>query len=71
MVNTFWLNNPNILFEQFTELWPRDGMTFAQKLNAISRCVFIMKCLGYLWMRNIKIVVSGLVNLIVIVFLIL
>jgi hypothetical protein len=67
MVNTFWLNNPNILFEQFTELWPKDGMTFAQKLNAISRCVFIMTCLGYLWMRNIKIVVSGLVTLIVIV----
>jgi len=67
MSNTFWFNDPSILFQSVTDIWPREHMSFDQKLNAISRCIVVLTCLGYLWTKNIKIVVSGLVTLIVIV----
>ena len=74
MTTSFWLYNPNILFksEQISNIWPSLEMSFAEKLNAISRLVILFTLLGYLITKNFKIVLSGLVTLgtIILLFLI-
>ena len=47
--NTFWLNNPVILFDKnaITELWPLESMTREQKINAITRLVIILTLIGF------------------------
>jgi hypothetical protein len=74
MTTSFWLYNPNILFksEQISNIWPTPEMSFAEKLNAISRLVILFTLLGYLITKNFKIVLSGLVTLgtIILLFLI-
>jgi hypothetical protein len=74
MTTSFWLYNPNILFksDEISNIWPANNMSFADKLNAISRLVIILTFLGYLITKNIKILLSGLVTLgsIILLFLI-
>jgi hypothetical protein len=69
MTNTFWLNDPTILFnkEFITELWPVEKMSLASKLNAITRTVIILGILGYLVTRSLKIPISAVVTLIILV----
>jgi hypothetical protein len=71
MNTTFWLNNPTILFksEYIKELYPINGMTSEQKLNAITRLIILLTILGYLVTQRIKIVITGVVTLGVIVIL--
>ena len=61
----FWLNNPAILFNknEIGQLWISNNMSFAAKLNAISRTVLILTVLGYLITQNIKVVFSGILTL--------
>jgi hypothetical protein len=66
MTEHFWLNDPSILFENITNLWPLPKMDFEEKLNAISRLVILLSSLGFLFMKNYKIIISGLVTLVVI-----
>jgi len=65
MNNSFWLENPNILFksDQLSNIWPMTDMTFENKLNAITRLVIILIILGYLFTKNNKVVLSGLLSL--------
>ena len=74
MTTSFWLYNPNILFksQEISNIWPTNNMSFAEKLNAISRLVIVFTLLGYLMTKNFKIVLSGLVTLgtIILLFLI-
>ena len=65
MTTPFWLYNPNILFKsgEISNIWPTNNMSFAEKLNAISRLVIILTLLGYLITKNIKILLSGFVTL--------
>lgn len=71
MNTTFWLNNPTILFksEYIKELYPINGMTSEQKLNAITRLIILLTFLGYLITQRFKIVITGVVTLGVIVIL--
>lgn len=71
MNTTFWLNNPTILFksEYIKELYPINGMTSEQKLNAITRLIILLTILGYLITQRFKIVITGAVTLGVIVIL--
>jgi len=71
MNTTFWLNNPTILFksEYIKELYPINGMTSEQKLNAITRLIILLTILGYLVTQRVKIVITGVVTLGVIVIL--
>jgi hypothetical protein len=74
MTTSFWLYNPNILFksDEISNIWPTANMSFAEKLNAISRLVIILTLLGYILSKNIKILLSGLATLgsIIILYLI-
>lgn len=71
MTNTFWLNDPTILFnkEYITELWPTKKMTMAAKLNAITRIVLLLSILGYFITRSFKIPISAIVTLTVLVII--
>ena len=71
MTNSFWLNDPTILFNKdyITELWPTEKMTLASKLNAITRVVVILSILGYLITHSVKIPISALITLVVLVII--
>ena len=71
MVSSFWLDNPSILFnkKKIMEVWPQSKYSMASKLNAITRLVIILTLLGYLFTRNMKILVTGLITVVVIVIL--
>ena len=68
MTTPFWSNEPTILFnkEQILQLWPTQHMTFEAKLNAISRIVIIMTILGFLFTRNINLLIIGMLTLAII-----
>ena len=70
ITNTFWLNNPLILFDKsvITELWPIESMTREQKINAITRLVILLTLIGFLFLNDIKILITGITAIIILVF---
>ena len=71
MNSQFWLYNPSILLkkEKMFELWPKNDVSLAEKLNAVSRSIIVLTTLGYFSTRSLNIVVSGIITLIIIVAL--
>jgi hypothetical protein len=67
----FWINDPSILLNKndLGEIWPTSSMYYEQKLNAITRLIFIITLLGYLITFSTKILISGIITIGVIVFL--
>ena len=65
MTTPFWSNDPTILFnkESLLEIWPKQHMTFESKLNAISRLVIIMTILGFIFTRNVNLIIIGTLTL--------
>jgi len=65
MATPFWTNDPSILFNKdyIFELWPLTNMNYERKLNAISRLIFFVTILGYIFTRSIRILVIGIVTL--------
>jgi len=53
----FWTQNPNILFDPvyIWEFFPSDGMTFEQKLNAITRMVLVLTIISFLYTQKTRI----------------
>jgi hypothetical protein len=68
MTTPFWFNDPIILFnkESILEIWPTQQMSFEAKLNAISRIVIFMSLLGFIFTRNFKLIIIGIVTLAII-----
>ena len=68
MTTPFWFNDPIILFnkESILEIWPTQQMSFETKLNAISRIVIFMSLLGFIFTRNFKLIIIGIVTLAII-----
>ena len=71
MVSVFWLDNPSILFnkKKIMELWPQSEYSLESKLNAITRLVILLTILGYLFTRNMKILITGIITIGVVVIL--
>jgi len=67
----FWINDPSILLNKnhIGEIWPTSSMYYEQKLNSITRLVLIITLLGYLITFSTKILISGIITIVVIVFL--
>lgn len=67
----FWINDPTILLNKkyLGEIWPIQTMIYEQKLNAITRLVFIATILGYLVTFSSKIIISGIITIVIILFL--
>lgn len=70
-INTFWISEPTILFNSnyIFELFPKEYMSREQKLNAITRLVFILTILGYLITQNIKMMITGIITIGIIILL--
>ena len=68
--STFWLNDPFILFDKnvITELWPIESMTREQKINSITRLVILLTLIGFLFLNDTKILITGITALIILVF---
>lgn len=71
MSSPFWLNDPSILInkDSMLELWPKDKMSYNQKLNAISRIVILLTFIGSIIFRSIKMFITGIITLGILVFL--
>jgi len=63
-----WTNDPTILLNNnfLSELWPTPGMSYEQKINAITRLIILVTILGYFFTRSNKILVIGVITLIII-----
>jgi hypothetical protein len=61
----FFTENPNVLFQQqyIFEFFPVDGMTYEQKLNAISRTVILLTLISFVFTQNIRTLLVGAVTL--------
>jgi hypothetical protein len=70
VVNTLWLTNPIILVDKnaITQLWPMENMTREQKINAITRLVILLTLMGFLFLNNIKILITGIIALLILLF---
>jgi hypothetical protein len=68
MSQSFWSNDPTILFNKdyVFELWPTATMCYEQKLNAITRLILLITLLGYIATMSPRILLTGFVTLAVI-----
>ena len=64
-----WFNDPSILFkkEQLNQIWPKEGMSRNEKINAITRLVIILTILGYLITQSLNFFITGSITLGVII----
>lgn len=68
MTTPFWSNQPTILFnkEYMLQVWPTQQMTFESKLNAISRLIILLTILGFIFTRNINLLIICAITLAII-----
>jgi hypothetical protein len=61
----FWGENPNVLFQQpYTfEFFPAPGMTYEQKLNAITRAVIAFAMLSFIVTKSVRTLLFTIVTL--------
>lgn len=67
----FWVTNPNVLLDSryITEWFPTEGMSYNQKLNAISRLVILLTVISFVFLRTTRLLWIGGLCLIVIFLL--
>ena len=67
----FWSENPNILLkkEYVFEFFPTDEMSYSQKLNAITRTIFLLALISYIYTQQSRILVIGVITIAAIYFL--
>jgi hypothetical protein len=60
----FWTEDPNILLQQkyIFEFFPVDAMVYNQKLNAVTRTIIVLTILGFIFSRNLRILIIGLIT---------
>jgi len=68
MTTIFWSNDPTVLFhkESILQLWPTQQMTFECKMNAISRLVVLLTLLGFIFTRNMSLLIVCVITLAII-----
>jgi hypothetical protein len=68
MTTPFWSNEPTILFNKkdILQIWPTENMSFETKLNAITRVVILLSLLGFLFTRNINLLIIGTITIAII-----
>jgi hypothetical protein len=67
----FWAKDPNILLNQkyVFEFFPVEGMTFSQKLNAITRLVIVMTTFSFLYTQSTRLIAIGAMSILAIFLL--
>ena len=68
MSTPIWLSDPTILLkhDKLKEIWPNEKMTSEEKINAITRLIIILTCLGSFVTLSYKIFYIGLMTLAII-----
>ena len=68
MTNTFWSNEPSILFnkDEIIKIYPTTNMSLDEQLNAISRMVILLCILGFLFTMNINYLLIGIITMAII-----
>ena len=61
----FWIDNPNVLFHNkyITEFFPVEGMTYEQKLNAITRTIILLSIIGLIMNQSLRTLIISLITL--------
>lgn len=61
----FWAEDPNIIFNQMFifEFFPTENMTYNEKLNAISRLIFILTIVGFIFSQSIRLLAVSFITL--------
>lgn len=64
----FWINKPIILLDkkQRFQIWPTNKMTFEEKLNAITRLVFIMTVILFIITKKTSVIIAAIITDIII-----
>ena len=59
MTITFWSNDPLILFNKdyIFEIMPKQGMSYEQKMNSITRLIIYLTFLGYIFTTSKKLII--------------
>jgi hypothetical protein len=67
----FWIENPNIIFNQqyFFEFFPTEDMTYSQKLNAVSRMVIYLTFFIFIFTKSFRLLIVSAITLFSIYFL--
>ena len=65
-----FVNEPSILIQDITEIFPKDEMTYDQKINAITRLVILLSSLGFIFTMKPRFLIVGLVTLFLIIALV-
>lgn len=65
MTIPFWSNDPTILLnkDHLFEIWPSNGMSLEEKLNAMSRLILFLTVIGYIATMSKRILMLGLLVL--------
>jgi len=60
----FWGENPNILLDGrfIFEFFPIETMSYNQKMNSVTRTIILLTILGFIFARNIRILLIGLIT---------
>ena len=60
----FWIDNPNVLFHNkyITEFFPVEGMTYEQKLNAITRTIILLSIIGLIMNQSLRTLIISLIT---------
>jgi hypothetical protein len=68
---TIWYENPALLFSSnsITELYPKENMSQEQKINAITRVILLLTVLGFVFLNNTNILISGIIAIGILIFL--
>jgi hypothetical protein len=65
-----FVNEPSILIQDITEIFPKDEMTYDQKINAIARFVILLSSLGFIFTMKHRFLIVGLITLALIIALV-
>lgn len=66
---TFWFNDPLVLLNKHKifDIWPSSSQDLDDKLNSVTRLIIILTLIGTIITRNLKIVITSIITLIVLV----
>jgi hypothetical protein len=69
--NIFWTKEPYVLIDndKIKNLWPKENMSYVEKLNSITRLIIILTVLGFLISKSARIIIAALITLGIIYFL--
>ena len=70
-INNFWANDPYVLIDndKIKNVWPKENMSYNEKLNSITRLILILTILGFFISKSSRIIVTALITLGIIYFL--